>query len=155
MNINNIDYQTLPVVANFMASLLPDNAGTILEPTSGAGNLVKAAQYKGTVIAPFVFEDIDPKSRFDWAIMNPPFTPMALGYEYLLKVMAMTDNIVALLPWFIIINSEKRIKTIQDFGLVSITHLPRKAFPGCRIQCCILKMQKSHNTQTEFSFFNW
>jgi hypothetical protein len=148
-------FQTLPVVANYMASLINDKAGTILEPTPGLGNLVRAAAHKGTVIAPNAFEDIPEGSRFDWAIMNPPFTPMKEGYRFLSEVMKMTDNIIALLPWFILINSEKRMKAISEFGLVSVTHLPRKTFAGCRIQCCVLKMKKGYVGKTELNHFTW
>jgi hypothetical protein len=149
------EFQTLPIVADYMASLLPDGCGTILEPTPGTGNLVAAAFHKGEVIAPERFEDIQQGSRFDWAIMNPPFTPMREGYRYLSEVMLMTDNIIALLPWFIIINAEGRLNDIKAFGLAAITHLPRKTFPGCRIQCCVLEMHKGHSGTTLFKTFNW
>jgi hypothetical protein len=149
------DFQTPVIVAEFMASLMDDQCGLILEPTPGLGNLVQAAKHKGRVIAPENFEDIIPGTRYDWAIMNPPFTPMIEGYRYLSEVMNMTDNIVALLPWFIIINSEKRLNAIMKFGLVSVTSLPRKTFPGCRIQCCILKMQKGFKGETIFNKFSW
>ncbi len=136
------NFQTPAVVAEFMAGILPMNCGTILEPTPGLGNLVKAATPYGQVIAPNRFEDIEKGSRFDWAIMNPPFTPMQEGYRFLTEVMEMTDNIVALLPWFILINSERRFNQIKTFGLVSVTSLPRKTFPGCRIQVCVLHLKK-------------
>lgn len=150
-----MDFQTPEVVAKYMASMIPDNCGTILEPTPGIGNLVKAANLKGEIIAPEYFEDIQKGSRFDYAIMNPPFTPMAEGYRYLKEVMQMTDNIIALLPWFILINSERRINDIIEFGLVSVTHLPRKTFPGCRIQVCVLEMRKGFMGGTAFKSFSW
>jgi hypothetical protein len=149
------DFQTPKVVAEYMASFLPDNCGTILEPTPGIGNLVNAAKHKGKVIAPMYFEDIEKGSRFDWAIMNPPFTPMKEGFRYLKEVMEMTDNIVALLPWFIIINSERRLNDIKNFGLVSVTHLPRKTFPGCRIQCCLLELRNGYCGNTHFRTLSW
>lgn len=149
------DFQTPVVVAEFMASLMDDQCGLILEPTPGLGNLVEAAKHKGKVIAPENFEDIIPGTRYDWAIMNPPFSPMKEGFHYLTEVMTMTDNIVALLPWFIIINSEKRLNAIMKYGLVSVTSLPRKTFPGCRIQCCVLKMQKGFKGETIFNKFSW
>ena len=66
-----------------MSSFLPENAGDILEPTRGIGNLVKALEQKGNVIAPegdfFKME----KRSFDWVVMNPPFTPMKVGYQIL------------------------------------------------------------------------
>ncbi len=148
-------FQTPPIVANYMASFLPNNCGTILEPTPGIGNLIEAAKDKGNIFAPQFFEDIKKGSRFDYAIMNPPFSPMKEGYRYLSEVMLMSDHIIALLPWFIIINSERRLNAIKSFGLVSVTHLPRKTFPGCRIQCCILQMKKGYKEDTLFKNFNW
>lgn len=149
------DFQTPSVVANYMASMLPDNCGTILEPTPGLGNLVAAANRKGKVIAPINFEDIEPGSRFDWAVMNPPFTPMEEGYKYLLSVMEMSDNVIALLPWFILINSDRRFTQIKNSGLASVTHLPRKTFPGCRIQCCVLEIRKGYSGPVMFKTFTW
>ncbi len=148
-------FQTPIIVADYMAGMIPDNCGSILEPTPGLGNLVRAANKKGIVTAPIRFEYISIEQRFDYAIMNPPFTPMQEGYRFLNEVMKMTDNIIALLPWFIIINSQKRINTIKEFGLVSVTHLPRKTFPGCRIQCCVLEMKKGYKGKTELKTFDW
>lgn len=137
-------FQTPHGTAEYMASMIPDNCGTILEPTPGLGNLVNAVWSKGTVTAPDRFEDIQKGTRFDWAIMNPPFTPMKEGYRFLTEVMDMTDNIIALLPWFIIINSDRRYKALKSWGLVSITNLPRNTFPGTRIQCCVLELRKGY-----------
>ena len=150
-----MEFQTPKIVAEYMASFIPDDCGTILEPTPGIGNLVKAVNHKGLVIAPQRFEDLPNGARYEWAIMNPPFTPMAEGYRYLKEVMEMSDNIIALLPWFILINSERRINDIKGFGLVSVTHLPRKTFPGCRIQCCVLEMKKCFEGDTTFKNFSW
>ncbi|MFZ1704336.1 MAG: hypothetical protein WAT79_08310 [Saprospiraceae bacterium] len=154
-HIPSVDFQTPKIVADYMASLMPDQCGIILEPTPGIGNLVEAAKHKGDVFSPLNFEDIPSGARYDWAIMNPPFTPMKEGYRYLKEVMEMTDNIIALLPWFILINSERRRNDIVEFGLASITHLPRKTFPGCRIQCCVLEMNKGYKGITSFKSFGW
>lgn len=48
------------------------------------------------------------------------------------------------------INSEKRTSDICDFGLISITHLPRNVFKGSRVQCCILQLSKDFNGITQF-----
>lgn len=154
MNIDK-NFQTPSVVANYMVSLMDDYCGTILEPIPGLGNLVEAVKDKGIVTAPRLFEDIPSGSRFDWVIMNPPFTPMKLGYKILFDVMGMTDNIVALLPWFTIINSEKRLKKITRYGLVSVTHLPRKTFPKARVQCCVLLLKKGYSNKTILNQFTW
>ena len=54
----------------------------------------------------------------------------------------MTNNIIALMPYLAIINGEKRTNDIMNFGLKSITHLPRSTFKGSRVQTCILEMQR-------------
>ncbi len=133
-----------------MASFLPKNAGNILEPTPGVGNLVKAIKTKGniTAIDGDFFEM--PKQRFDWIVMNPPFTPMTKGYRILYDCMEMSDNIIALMPWLTMINSQKRTNDIMNFGLVSITHLPRSIFTGARVQTCIIYMKKGYNGKIEF-----
>ena len=144
------DFQTPEKVCTYMSSFLPDNAGDILEPTKGVGNLVKALSKKGNVIAPDGnFFDM-PKRMFDWVVMNPPFTPMKKGYEILYDCMEMSDNVVALMPWLTMINGKKRTDDIMEFGLVSITHLPRKIFDGARVQTCILVMRKGYRGSTEF-----
>lgn len=164
--MDNENFQTPPVVAAYMASLIPTFwalNGTILEPTPGKGNLVTAIKneaenrnaYGNSICAPERFEDIASGSRFNCAVMNPPFTPMKEGYRYLTEVMRMTDDIIALLPWFIIINSQKRLDNIMDWGLVSVINLPRKTFAGSRIQCCVLVMKKGYSDKTEIKKFNW
>lgn len=148
-------FQTPKIVAEYMASMVPSNSGTILEPTPGLGSIVKALKGKGKIIAPLNFEEIEKDRRFDYVVMNPPFTPMAEGYRYLDECMQMSDNIIALLPWLVLINSERRMKKIQDFGFVSVTSLPRKTFPGSRIQCCILELKKGYEGNTEMKSFSW
>ena len=64
--------------------------------------------------------------------------------------MEMSDNIVALMPWLTIINSQKRTSDIINFGLKSITHLPRSIFKGARVQTCILQMEKEYNKDIIF-----
>jgi hypothetical protein len=137
-----MDFQTHPVVCKYMASLLPAGVSTVLEPTPGLGNLVRALSgYQ--VTAPCEFWEVS--GRFDAVVMNPPFTPMAEGYRILYAVMQMSDIIIALMPWLTIINSEKRTADIKNYGLRSVTHLPRSAFPGARVQTCILEMQKGYD----------
>jgi type I restriction-modification system DNA methylase subunit len=82
--------------------------------------------------------------------MNPPFSPMTLGYQILYNCINMSDNIIALMPWLTIINSERRTKKIIDFGLKSITHLPRNIFPGSRVQTCILEIKKGYSGDIKF-----
>jgi hypothetical protein len=142
-------FQTPKYICEYMASFLPDNCGDILEPTKGKGNLVKELLLKGKVIAPDDFFKMK-KQNFDYIVMNPPFSPMSIGYKILYECMDISDNIIALMPWLTIINGEKRTKDIFNFGLKSITHLPRSVFNGSRVQTCILEMQKGYTGETIF-----
>ena len=145
------NFQTKPQICKIMVAMLPPKVRTVLEPTPGEGNLVQAlSDYQ--VTAPVNFWTIS--GYFDAVVMNPPFTPMSLGYKIFYAVMKMSNIIIALMPWLIIINSQKRTKDIQDYGLVSITHLPRSAFPGARVQTCILHMQKDWMQITKFYIVN-
>ncbi len=143
-------FQTPENICKYMASFLPKNAGRILEPTAGKGNLVKELLNYGEVINPDDFE-IMKINKFDWIVMNPPFSPMKKGYDILYKCMEMSDNIIALMPYLVIINGDKRTKDIINFGLKSITHLSRSIFKGSRIQTCILEMKKEYIGNTIFN----
>lgn len=150
----NVDFQTPPWCCEYMVSLIPDGCRKVLEPTPGQGNLVKALQDKGyDVESPNNFFDLIEFEQFDCIVMNPPFTPMKLGYEILYRCMKMSDNIIALMPWLSLINGEKRTKDIIRFGLKSVTHLPRKTFTGSRVQCCILQMRKYYKGETNLMFY--
>jgi hypothetical protein len=130
-----------------MAAMLPAGVETVLEPTPGQGNLVKALVEEGYhVTAPNDFWSV--AGRFDAVVMNPPFSPMAQGYQILFAVMEMSDVIIALMPWLTLINAKGRTETIRQFGLRSVTHLPRDAFPGSRVQTCILYLDKGYQGET-------
>jgi hypothetical protein len=143
------NFQTPEGVCRYMASFLPKNAGLILEPTPGRGNLVKVLEQYGEVFSPNNFYEMT-ENRFDWIVMNPPFTPMKEGYNILYKCMDMSDNIIALMPYLTIINGEKRTNDIMKWGLKSITHLPRSTFKGSRVQTCILEMKRGYDGDTIF-----
>lgn len=71
---------------------------------------------------------------------------MDLGYKMLDDFFNIaTNEIIILLPWMALINSERRTKKYIEKGLKKIIHLPRKAFPGSRVQTCILVFQKGHS----------
>ena len=144
-----MDFQTPEIICKYMSSFLPKNAGIILEPTKGEGNLVKVLEPHGNVQAPNDFFKMD-KQIFDWIVMNPPFSPMKLGYQILYECMEMSDNIIALMPWLTMINSAKRTDKIMNFGLISITHLPRNIFKGSRVQTCILEMKRGFDGDSLF-----
>ena len=144
-NKDNTNFQTPLWVCKYMADSIIGNNLNILEPTPGAGNLVNELKSRGhNVRAPKDFynevyiEALFPK--FEYVVMNPPFTPMDVGYKILYDCMELSNNIIALMPWLTIINSQKRTRTLLEFGLESITHLPRNAFPGSRVQTCILQL---------------
>ena len=143
------NFQTPLHICRYMASFLPKNAGSILEPTPGKGQLVSVLEEYGAVQAPENFDSVT-SGDFNYVVMNPPFTPMKKGYEILYKVMGMSDNIICLMPYLTIINSEKRTNDIFNFGLKSITHLPRNVFKGSRVQTCILEMEKGYSGETIF-----
>lgn len=150
MNHNN--FQTPIWCCKYMKSLIPKETKTVLEPASGKGNLLNILKKDYKVTAPKDFFNLVIKEKFDCIVMNPPFTPMVLGYKFLYKCMKLSDNIIALMPWLTIINSEKRTEDIFRFGLKSITHLPRKTFKGSRVQTCILQMENGYKEKTEFLY---
>lgn len=130
-------FQTPENTCNYMVSLLPSGVKTVLEPTPGEGNLLRAlAVYD--VTAPVDFWKIS--GTWDAIVMNPPFTPMDTGYKILFRCMDMADIVIALMPWLTLINSERRTKRIIEYGLKSVTHLPRNTFKGSRVQTCVLEM---------------
>lgn len=148
-----MNFQTPLDVAKYMVGMsYTGTGGNVLEPCPGIGNIVK-------VIKSFGLNPIIPKDNFwkmnhfikyDCIIMNPPFSPMKEGYKFLYKCMELSNEIIALMPWLVIINGEKRTKDIMNYGLASITHLPRSIFKGARVQCCILHLVRGWDEQTIF-----
>lgn len=133
-----------------MASLLTGKEAHICEPTPGAGNLVKALGQKWgvtKVICPDKYEDFwkwrHKDHPYDSYVMNPPFHPATQGYSFLYHALKKARKVVALMPWWTLINSEKRTKLLVESGLHKIIHLPRSVFPGARIQTCIMAIDKS------------
>lgn len=165
------DFQTPVPVANYMASLLPFNdRQTILEPTPGTGNIVTALQERGhNVVAPDDFFLLD-EQRFAAVVMNPPFSHkftvldnapleihkagMRMGYWFLTECMKKSDIVIALMPWFTISDSDVRLRAVKDYGLRSVTALPRKTFQFARIQTCILHLEKGYQSASEFKVFD-
>lgn len=147
----SLHFQTAPWVARYMAGMIPRGASSVLEPTPGEGNIVRElSSYR--VTAPREFWEVS--GRFDSVVMNPPFTPMSTGYKILFACMGLSDSIIALMPWLTIINSEGRTSRIIEFGLRSVTHLPRSAFPGSRVQTCILELEKGYSGEKAIRFLD-
>ena len=162
------DFQTPIEVCHYMVRMLPLGVRTVLEPTPGVGNIVNALVRAGySVTAPANFFTIQ-ESRFDAIVMNPPFSGkyafgvpdglekhgMRLGYHILTKCLHMSDNVIALMPWFTISDSDVRLRALKTWGLKSITALPRKTFDYARIQTVVLELQKGYIGMTEFKVFD-
>jgi type I restriction-modification system DNA methylase subunit len=169
-----MNFQTPPHIAKYMASMIPINSRTFLEPSPGAGNLVtairqRAEQFAGAMIqisAPTNFF-YHPIGHYDCIVMNPPFSDkdgfgippelelkgMKLGYYFLNECLKRSDHVIALMPVFVITDSDVRNRQFYKFGLKSITLLPRKTFEYSRIQTCILEFEKGWNGLAFFKFY--
>lgn len=148
-----MNFQTPEWVCDMMVaeiSSLDYYPHTILEPTQGEGNLVRAVyrKYPASIIhTPQDFFTFDKK--VDLIIGNPPFSPMTVGYDILERCFTLSDNIIMLMPWLSIINSEKRTHRYREAGLKKVIHLPRKAFKGSRVQTCVLVFQRGWSGRVE------
>lgn len=166
----NTDYQTPLLICDYMTSLVPNDAKKVLEPTPGIGNLKSSLERSGyKVTAPQDYFLLK-KQRFDAVVMNPPFSSkyaimknapvgidkhgMRLGYHILTECMEMSDIVIALMPWFTISDSDVRLRFLKDYGLKSLTALPRKTFEYARIQTVILELRKGHKKETVFKVFD-
>ena len=159
------EFQTPLNVAEYMCSLIPKEAVTILEPTAGSGNILSFLKDYQTT-APDNFFELDP-SRFDCIVMNPPFSMkyafgvpeglnlkgLRLGYYILQECMNMSDRIIALMPLFTISDSDVRLRYLKTFGIKSITILPRKTFKYVRIQTAVFELIKGWEEETLFKAF--
>lgn len=103
--------------------------------------------------------------------MNPPFSEkytnmknappfiqkkgMRAGYYILSQCMGMSDTVIALMPWFTITDSDVRSRFFKEYGLKSLTSLPRKTFQYTRIQCVVMELVKGYDKATTFKFFNY
>jgi type I restriction-modification system DNA methylase subunit len=167
------NFQTPPNVCKYMVELIPPSAKTVLEPTPGLLNIVKALEEKRryNITAPKDFFQMDSQAKFDCVVMNPPFSSktaymefapkgaetrgMKLGYYILKECMEKSDNIIALMPWFTLSDSDVRLRYLKSFGLKSLTALPRKTFQYARIQTVIIELQKGYQYSTIFKTFDY
>ena len=165
-------FQTPNSVAEYMVSMIPENSIKVLEPTPGLGNIVGALEAGGyQVTAPEDYFDLNSSWWFDSIVMNPPFSSkyayldnaplefienakgMKCGYRFLFECMEKSNSIIALMPWYTISDSDDRMRKIYEFGLKSITVLPRKTFQYARIQTCILELKRYFEGPTEFKIY--
>jgi hypothetical protein len=163
------NFQTPPVVCHYMANMAADILGgnvggpnlfSVLEPTPGLGSLKRSLEnFNFNVWAPegdFWGSLLERTiNKYDAVVMNPPYNPMKELERFVNRGMELSDNVIALLPYHYLVNSERRVTELMDFGLVSITHLPRKTFPGCRVQVAIFELKKGYAGKTEFKRFSW
>ena len=148
-----MDFQTPEWLCEYMCSLVPKDAIFILEPTPGEGNLVRELERIGcSVLAPSNFWKIDPSLTFDAVVMNPPWSPNQYAYDFLYAVMEITDVIIALMPWYTLINGDRRTDDILDFGLKSVGHVYRRAFRGARVQPVLLEMMRGYRGDIKLEF---
>jgi len=80
---------------------------------------------------------------------------MRLGYYFLLECMKMSDNVIALMPWFTLTDSDRRLQALEAYGIKSVTSLPRKTFEYARIQTCIIHLQKGYKGISMFDVFKY
>lgn len=160
------DFQTPTDVAEYMVKLLPDTVKTVLEPTPGEGNIVFHL-WGYHVTAPEDYWQLDKSLRFDAIVGNLPFSTktfrnypaefegkgMKIAYEQMKVLMSMSDEVILLMPWFTISDSDVRLRMLLDFGLVSVTVLPRKTFQYARIQTVILQLSKGFKGATAFKYY--
>lgn len=163
------NFQTPIPVVNYMIDLIPPSAKTILEPAPGFGNITqRLTNYEVTAAGDFFL--MDKNQRFDCVVMNPPFSAktaylvnapegfnklgMRLGYYFLTECMKMSNNIIALMPWMTISDSDVRMRTIMNYGMKSLTALPRKTFEFARIQTCVFELEKDFKGETIFRAFD-
>lgn len=162
------NFQTPINICEYMVSLIPKNCKTVFEPTPGLGNLLMVLESKKkfqiTAAKDYFLED--KTKKYDAIIMNPPFSShttflenapkeidlkgLKVGYYILTECMKMSDNIIALMPWFTIADSDVRLRHFKDFGLKAVTPLPRKTFQYARIQTVIIELEKGYKKETIF-----
>lgn len=167
------EFQTPLPVCKYMVSLLPKKIKTILEPTAGNGNIVSTLknENKYMITDPEDYFLLPKEIRFDAVVMNPPFSAkftnlknspigianngMSVGYYLLHDCMKRSDIVIALMPAFVLSDSDVRSNFLMKWGLKSITSLPRKTFSYTRIQTIVLELNKGYQGTIEFKIFNY
>lgn len=171
LNIKS-QFQTPVNVVRYMVSMCPLFAKEVLEPTPGLGNIVNEIRKQRPdiiVTAPDDFFLLNDTLKFDCIIANPPFSSksanlenapisfhksgMKVGYQILLECMKRSDNIIILMPWFTISDSDVRLRQLKNFGMKSLTALPRSTFKYARIQTVIMELVNGYKGDTVFKVF--
>lgn len=172
MVIDN-NFQTPPAICDYMVDMVPYWAIRILEPTPGLGYMVQSLQKKDkySIVAPNDFFLMDKEQKFDCIVMNPPFSSksaymqhaplnaetrgMKLGYYILTECMKMSNNVIALMSWFTLSDSDVRLRYLKNYGIKSLTALPRKTFQYARIQTVVIELENGFTGQTIFKTFEF
>lgn len=131
------------------------NDSTILEPTPGAGNLVKAlTKFKVSTPVSDFWDLDDPihKEKFDAVVMNPPFSDAEC---ILMKCMQLSDMVVAIVPWITILSSDKRTSKIREWGIEKVWHLPRKVFSGISSSLMVIFLKKGYKGDILLEFVDY
>lgn len=164
------NYQTPIPVVEYMAGMVPAGAVTILEPTPGQGNIVTVLQQRGYDVTAPVDYFLESKRKYDCVVMNPPFSSasahlehapagtekgMKIGYTILWDCLEQSDNVIALMPWFTLTDSDVRLRFLKSYGLISVSPLPRKTFAYARIQTVVLQLQLGYQGTTLFTPFDF
>ena len=150
--INN-SIETPDWLCQIMVNMIPQGVKEVLEPTPGKGNLVRVLKTNGyEVIAPEKFENLN--NSYQCIVMNPPFTPSALAFEIFFSCLGKSDSIIAIMPWSIL-NSDRRMKYLQVFGLVQFCAVSRNSFGPSSRGGVLLILQRHHTEPTIFrNIFN-
>lgn len=162
------EYYTPEWLSEYMISLIDKEIPfSVFDPTPGPNSSILSAVRKVYPCNVSVeelkgdFWDID-ISHVDIIVANPPFFPYSKVYQYLERFILIADQIICIIPWYTIINSERRTEKIIKSGLKRIVNVSRSAFPKIRVQICVLDIQKGYcgdavfgnvgpNWKTEFS----
>jgi hypothetical protein len=78
--------------------------------------------------------------------MNPPFGKVGGGtlqrseWEITKALMTRPVPIVALVPWFMLVNSSNRFRMLTEYGMDLVVNMPRNIFPRVRVQTCVVRL---------------
>lgn len=152
---NVVDFQTPPWLCRHLVEklerVIPKSA-LVVEPTPGAGNMVKAlkaAGYTNVETPPGDFFDWRPSSKPMAVVGNPPWTPNTLAYKVLDRCLEFGPALVVMvMPWVTVTNSDSRAQRLKAAGLGAVISLPRSVFPGVRLNACVLVIEPG--TQADY-----
>lgn len=169
-------YPTENELARFMAEKL-GRCYSVLDPSAGTGNLLKAYDYDAKKYAVEISPDLCVLLRelkynvfnadfltwqtdrfFDGIIMNPPFSAVE---KHVLKAWDILEhgNLVACVPKHALQGKDRYecllLKLIEDYGEVFDVGRPfQDAEVKSSVECCVIVLRKSENPAFNFSYKN-